>query len=148
MKNSTIAIVLCVTLVFAAFVTGFFLGRNTGDATVQISGWATTAPQVTTPPPVIAGPASQPSGSTPDPTTTTTDAATEPTNPTAGPSIININTATLNELLLLPGIGPVLAQRIIDYRMEIGGFQSVEELMEVKGIGEKIFAKICEHITV
>jgi competence protein ComEA len=54
----------------------------------------------------------------------------------------------LEELDMLPGIGPVLAQRILDYRAEIGGFLSVEELLEVKGIGEKTLDKILEYITV
>ncbi len=50
---------------------------------------------------------------------------------------ININTATAKELALLPGIGEVLAQRIIDYRTESGPFESVDELTNVSGIGEK-----------
>ncbi len=61
---------------------------------------------------------------------------------------ININTATLEELDSLPGIGPVIAQRIIDYRGSIGGFQSIESIMEVSGIGEATFAKIKELIAV
>ena len=61
---------------------------------------------------------------------------------------LDINTATLEELDTLSGIGPVLAQRIIDYRDEHGPFQSVEELLEVKGIGEATLSRFREEITV
>ncbi len=61
---------------------------------------------------------------------------------------VNLNTATASELQSLKGIGEVLAQRIIDYRNANGGFQSVEEIMNVKGIAEKKFAAIRDRITV
>lgn len=50
---------------------------------------------------------------------------------------IDLNTATLDELIDLPGIGPVLARRIIEYRQAHGGFQAVEELLKIRGIGPK-----------
>ena len=62
--------------------------------------------------------------------------------------LININTAGAAELETLNGIGKVIAQRIIDYRTENGGFDSIEEIMEVSGIGEKKFAAIKDYITV
>lgn len=62
--------------------------------------------------------------------------------------LININTATQEELESLPSIGEVRAQAIIAYREEHGGFRTTDELMEVSGIGEKIFADISPHITV
>lgn len=61
---------------------------------------------------------------------------------------ININTASLSELDSLPGIGPVYAQRIIDYQMGNGSFSSIEEITKVKGIGQDTFEKIKDKITV
>jgi competence protein ComEA len=62
--------------------------------------------------------------------------------------LVNINTATLEELETLSGIGPALGQRIIDYREEHGPFQAVDELMNVSGIGEKRLADLRPHVTV
>jgi len=61
---------------------------------------------------------------------------------------INLNTASLQQLQTLPGIGAAKAQAIIDYRSEHGDFQSIEDIMKVKGIGEGIFAKIKDKIEV
>jgi competence protein ComEA len=55
---------------------------------------------------------------------------------------LNLNTATLDQLTALPGIGPKTAQLILEYRTKSGGFKKIEELMNVKGIGEKSFLKI------
>ncbi len=60
---------------------------------------------------------------------------------------VNINTASKEELESLPGIGPTLAQRIIEYREENGPFSSAEDLLNVKGIGEKKLEKIKDQIT-
>ncbi len=61
---------------------------------------------------------------------------------------ININTAPASELESLPRIGPKVAQRIVDFRTKNGNFKTLEELMKVQGIGEKIFAEIKDRITV
>ncbi|MEU0136582.1 ComEA family DNA-binding protein [Streptomyces sp. NPDC006296] len=61
----------------------------------------------------------------------------------AGPTAtVSLGTATAEQLETLPGVGPVLAQHIIDYRTEHGGFRSVDELREVKGIGDRRFADL------
>src|SRR3954466_11742870 len=61
---------------------------------------------------------------------------------------ININTATKEELEALPGIGPVKAQAIIDYRSANGAFKSTEDIMKVSGIKEGEFGKIRDQIAV
>lgn len=61
---------------------------------------------------------------------------------------VNINTASISELQSLPQIGKVVAQRIIDYREKQGKFEKIEEIMKIKGIGEKTFLKLKDLITV
>ncbi len=61
---------------------------------------------------------------------------------------LNINTATATELETLPGIGPTLAQRIVDYREAHGPFAAVEDIMNVRGIGEGLFSEIRDLIAV
>lgn len=61
---------------------------------------------------------------------------------------VNINTADLEQLTDLPQIGPVLAQRILDYRQAHGAFQSITDLMHVSGIGDTRLKLISDYITV
>jgi competence protein ComEA len=61
---------------------------------------------------------------------------------------VNINTASLDELQTLPRIGEKVAQRIVDYRKEHGDFKKIEEIMKVKGVGEKTFKLIRDKIEV
>ena len=61
---------------------------------------------------------------------------------------VNLNSASVAQLQTLPGIGASAAQRIVDYRQKNGSFKKIEELMNVKGIGEKSFLKLKPLITV
>ena len=115
---SALFVIVCVCILLASAL-------NRQSDTVYVTDLSTSAPSSTTPIEV--------SSSDPFPT---------PSAP------ININTATIDELKSLPGIGDAIAERIVDYREEHGGFDTVEEIMEVSGIGEKIFEAIKEQITV
>jgi competence protein ComEA len=68
--------------------------------------------------------------------------------PKASGKKININTASVGELQKIPRIGPKVAQRIIEFRKEHGKFKRIEEIMKVKGIGERTFERIKDFITV
>jgi competence protein ComEA len=61
---------------------------------------------------------------------------------------INLNTASMEELVTLPGIGPSYAKRIVAYREKNGGFKRLEDLLNVQGIGEKTLDKIRDRVTV
>jgi competence protein ComEA len=61
---------------------------------------------------------------------------------------VNVNTATLEELVLLPGIGESRAQALIETRKRRGGFKSVDELLEVKGIGDASLERLRPHVTI
>lgn len=61
---------------------------------------------------------------------------------------VNINAADAEALATLPGIGSSIAQRIVDYRKEHGPFKSVDELVNVRGVGERLLARLREHVTI
>lgn len=71
-----------------------------------------------------------------------------PTKSQAQKEAVNINTASVEQLTLLPRVGSVVAQRIVDFRDKNGRFKSLEDLMLVQGVGEKTFELIRPHITI
>ncbi|MEV6270824.1 ComEA family DNA-binding protein [Kribbella sp. NPDC051936] len=95
------------------------------------------ARQVTDGEQIIVG---QPAPTNPPPSPTPPDPTTAPNN------AVNLNTATLAELDALPGVGPVLAQRILDYRTQNGPFTTVDQLQEVPGVGPKKFDSLRPHV--
>ena len=56
--------------------------------------------------------------------------------------VVNVNTANVEELSMLPGVGPARARAIVELRQKLGGFKRIEDLLEVKGIGEASLAKL------
>lgn len=75
-----------------------------------------------------------------------TTADTEPKQTASYP--ININTATVEELCLIDGMGEARASAIIEYREYLGGYESVEQIMNISGIGESLYAKLSPYLTV
>lgn len=124
MKKPRIGILPLLTAVFAAFTLGLFLGRNQTQSSVILSVPAVmhTMPQET-------------------------HAIEESVSPN-NTGLLNINTAGMEEFMTLPGIGEVLAERIVAYRDANGSFSSVEGLMYVEGIGEKKMEGIWDFITI
>lgn len=126
MKNKISVLLAAVTVLFVGFTLGLFVGRNTSSGTVTLA----VSPQMQT-----------------APTTAATAAAeTVPEETVSFP--VNINTADVDTLTALPGIGRVLAERIVAYRRQNGSFRAIEEITKVEGIGEKKAEAILELITV
>ena len=127
MKKPKISVLLVITIVFAAFTFGFFLGRNQnqGEMFVAVPEKIMTVPSIQT------------------------EAVEEPTEETEEISFpIPINLADKEEIMALPGIGEVLAERIIAYRKEHGEFSAVEELLNVEGLGKKRLEAILDLISI
>ena len=118
MKNRSGFLLLLLTTACIAFILGLFLGRNYAGTPVIVSIPETESPQTT----AASGISQQ-------------------------EELVNINTAGLSELSALPGIGEIIAQRIIDYREANGPFETVTDLLNVEGIGEKRLEEILSLIT-
>jgi len=87
-------------------------------------------------------------GSTEIPVTAKTDTLRQTGGERATTGLLDLNRAAAKDLESLPGIGPVLAQRVIEYRTTVGEIQAIEDLLAVKGIGPKIFERLKPLVTV
>lgn len=83
-----------------------------------------------------------------DPNSQNTLSSSVSASSTQGNSLVNLNTATDIELQSLPGVGPSKAKSIIEYREKNGGFKSIDEIKNIKGIGESSFEKLKDKITI
>lgn len=142
MKNRWTAVLIAVTILFVGFLAGFFTGRATGQQPVTLS---VRPAQDSSPTENTQG--TTPTETAPPETTASKSTLPEPADTTA-PGKVNVNTAGLDELMTLPGIGPVLGQAIVDDREENGPFSCLEELTRVKGIGSKRLEGILDYATV
>ena len=127
MKKRGITVLLLLTAVFVGLICGFFIGRNFNHSEVEISR--------------LPKPTEMPAASV------VTSDTQPPSLPQHANGKVNINTATIEELQTLPDIGPLLAQRIIDYRQQHGPFTKPADLSKVEGIGIKTLEAILDHIT-
>ena len=128
--------VLCIAV--CACAAGFLIGRLSAGGTVRVRT-GHPARDVAS-----AAVGSSSAGSAEE---TSAEAASAPQAPTAD-APLDLNTATKEELMLLPRIGETLAERILAYRAENGSFVSTEQLMDIDGIGEGTYASLRELVTV
>jgi len=130
MKLTKIEISLIAAAAVIAMITvGYFLGRTRSEGRIVVETENTPAAQKA------------------ETESEAQEPETEAEEKDAGTEKVNINTATAEELTELPGIGEVIAGRIVEYREEYGDFAFIEEIMSVKGIGDAVFKDIQNLIT-
>ena len=122
-QNRISGIIFCILLTVSVFVLGYLIGANQNTKSVKV----TYASSVET---------------------TKENVEVREKEQTCEDGRIDLNTADQAQLETLPGIGPGLASRILEYRAENGGFESVEELKNVNGIGEVRYSEIADLVTV
>ena len=111
-------ILVGITGIFLCLLVGIFVGRNLTDSYIPLDKALESASQNTS------------------------------ENTQAADGRIDLNTASLQQLQMLPGVGETIAQRILDYRTAHNGFTTIAELMEVEGIGEKKFTQIQPYVKI
>ena len=119
MKNKQLSPMLLATIIFSVLMIGFFCGRMSTEKSKSFLSATSSS--------------------------STINSLSDPKSP--DDFKININTATADDLMLLPGIGPALAERIITYRETNGAFSAKEDLINVKGIGTQTYSNLEQFIT-
>jgi len=122
MKNGGTILLLCLTVAFAGFIAGMLAGRSITQEPAIVQFSAEEATQHSQP-------------------------ESEQTS-VSSQELININTASAKILDTLPGIGPVIAQRIVEYRQNNGPFEQISDLSKVDGIGSEKLLAVLDFITV
>ena len=137
---------LAILLVMALIGGGILLYENSTETLppelfFQSAGAATKQPYMSAP---VSQTNPKPAGAQSQDTSSV--ATRKPTKPTS--LLLNINTAPAESLMMLPRVGKVISQRIIDLRQRLGRFDSVEQLVQVRGIGKKTLELIRPNVTV
>ena len=121
MKNIGQTVLLCITILCVGLMVGILLGKNAAARPVTLSAYDKISQN---------------------------ESAQSASDGNEAVGKININSATAEELSMLPGIGTTYANRIVEYRTNNGNFTSIEQLLNVKGIGSARFDAIKNYITV
>lgn len=119
MKKPEITVLLLITVLFVGLMVGVLIGRQSAGSQLRVSDSQATEPE-------------------------TQNNSTQ----SISPGKLNINMASAKELAMLPGIGYGYAEQIVEYRDNNGPFLTIQDLMNVKGIGKKRFESISDYITV
>lgn len=132
--------VIALTALCLFFTAGYFLGRGTAVQVISFDKLAAVSISIPSSTVTVndTGDSNAAASDAPSAPVSAASASAASSNPVTAEKV-NINTASQAKLEELPGIGPVLAQNILNYREKIGSFKSIEQIMDVNGIGEKKF---------